>query len=106
MTVSVPCLFLTVSFVGLQYVIVVFSGLLILRIALSVAAYPMLYLTYCEQNRKMDHLELRLQIYFMLKIVDATTMCMLLHEHHRSSHLWLLMFSHAMNSLITSKDRR
>ena len=39
-TVSVPCLFLTVWLVGLQYVIVVFSGLLVLRIAHSIAAYP------------------------------------------------------------------
>ena len=30
-TVSVPCLFLTVWLLGLQYVIVVFSGLLVLR---------------------------------------------------------------------------
>ena len=50
-TVSVPCLFLTVWLVGLQYVIVVFSGLLILRIAHSIAAYPILYLTYREQIR-------------------------------------------------------
>ena len=49
-TVSVPCLFLMVWLVGLQYVIVVFSGLLGLRIALSIAACPMLYLTYREQN--------------------------------------------------------
>ena len=35
---------------GLQYVIVVFSGLLGLKIALSIAAYPMIYLTYREQN--------------------------------------------------------
>ena len=40
--VSVPCLFLTVWLVDLQYVTVVFSGLLVLRIALSIAAYPML----------------------------------------------------------------
>ena len=49
-TVSVPCLFLTVWLIGLQYVIVVFSGLLGLRIALSIAACPMLYLTHREQN--------------------------------------------------------
>ena len=48
-TVNVPCLFLTVWLVGLQYVIVVFSGLLVSRIALSIAVYPMLYLTYREQ---------------------------------------------------------
>ena len=42
--------FLTVWLVGLQYVIVVFSGLLGLRTALSIAAYPKLYLTYREQN--------------------------------------------------------
>ena len=38
--------------VGPQYVIVVFSGLLGLRIALSIAAYPMLYLTYREQKER------------------------------------------------------
>ena len=55
----------------------------------------MLYLTYREQNivnkiafTKMDQIsrfnpELRLQIYSMLKIVDATIMCMLFHEHNR-----------------------
>ena len=40
-----------VRLVGLQYVIVVFSGLLVLRIAHSIAAYPILYLTYREQVR-------------------------------------------------------
>ena len=44
-TVSLPH-----GVVGLQYVIVVFSGLLGLTFALSIAAYPMLYLTYREQN--------------------------------------------------------
>ena len=47
---SVPCLFLRVSLVGLQHVIVVFSGLLILRIVLRIAAYQMLYLTHRKQN--------------------------------------------------------
>ena len=47
---STCSLFLTVWLVGLQYVIVVFSGLLGLRIALSIAACSMLYLTYSEQN--------------------------------------------------------
>ena len=51
MTLSVPCIFLTVWLVGLQNVIVVFSGLLVLRIAHSIAAYPILYLTYREQIR-------------------------------------------------------
>ena len=48
-TVSVPCLFLAVWLVDLHNVMLVFSGLLVLRIALSIAAYPILYLTYREQ---------------------------------------------------------
>ena len=40
----------SVGLIGLQYVIVVFSGLLGLRIALSIATYPMLCLTYREQS--------------------------------------------------------
>ena len=36
------------------------------------------------------NLELRLQIYSMLKIVDATIMCMLFHEHYGMSGVAIL----------------
>ena len=73
--------------VGLQYVIVVFSKLLILRIAISIAAYRTLYLTN-RAFRLKDGANTAFKTgtaltnVFYAKIVYTKIMCMLFHEHH------------------------
>ena len=74
--------------VDLQYVTVAFYGLLVLRIALSIAAYPMLYLTIAFRLKKNGpNIAFKsgtaLTNIFILKIVDSTIMCILFHEHHK-----------------------
>ena len=89
------------SVTGLQFVIVVFSGLLGLRIALSIAAYPMIYLTYREQNSLYQ-----ISLLNLLKIVDATTQLCARYFMSTTDHLIYECECLHMpwNSLITSKS--